>query len=287
MLLRRIIYKISVLLIATLLLTSCLNKGEENKRPLAKVHDKFLFLSDVQSLLPKGTSKTDSIKILSAYVDQWVRRNLLLYVSENNLTEAQKDVSKQLEDYRLSLLIFKYEQEYVLQKLDTSINANEVSSFYYDNISNFTLSETVVKALYIKVPKDNPYIDKFKELYKSSRDEDIKALDNIAYQAAEKYDYFGDKWLPFSVLQRQFPYALEDSDNYLRQNRSIEMEDGDFKYFINIRLVMFAGQTSPLEYETENIKSVIINKRKQKLISDLESNIYNDAMDHKNFQIFL
>ncbi|MHC1704029.1 MAG: hypothetical protein AB9846_09000 [Tenuifilaceae bacterium] len=283
----RSICRITILLIVTISMASCIHKGADSNRALAKVYDKFLYLSDVQSLLPKGTSKADSIKILSAYVDQWVRRNLLLHLSESNLTEEQKNVSKQLEDYRLSLLIFKFEQEYILQKLDTSITKKEISDFYNENLSNFTLSETIVKALYIKVRSDNPYLDKFKELYKSSKDEDIKALDNIAYQAAEKYDYFGDKWLPFNLLQRQFPYALENFDDYLRQNRSIEMEDGDFKYFINIRLVMFAGQTSPLEYETENIKSVIINKRKQKLISDLENNIYNDAMDHKNFQIFL
>ena len=284
---RRAIWSIFVLITGSLLLVACFNGGNEKQRPLAKVYDKFLYLSDVKEIFPSGTTKADSIKILNAYVDQWVRRSLLLNVSERNLSDQQKDVAKQLEDYRLSLLVFKYEQEYILQKLDTSISKEEISSFYNDNISNFTLSETVVKALYIKVRKDTPYLSKIKDLYKSTRDDDIKTLDNLAYQAAEKYDYFNDRWMPFSLIQKLFPYQLENSDQYLHQNRSVEMEDGSFLYLVNVRQVMFAGQTSPLEYEVDNIKSVIINKRKQKLISDLENNIYNDALNHKNFQIFL
>lgn len=275
-----------LLMAVVLLLTSCFNRGSKEKKPLAVVYEKFLYKSDITDIFPRGMSKGDSIKILNAYVDQWIRHNLMLRLSEENLKDDQKNVSKQLEDYRSSLLIFKYEQEYILQRLDTAISSEEIQSFYSSNISNFTLGETLVKALYIKVRKDTPYSEKIKELYRSNREDDIKTLDNLAYQVAEKYDYFGDKWLPFNTLQRQFPYPLENSDDYLRDRRNIEMEDGNYSYLINIRSVMFKGQISPLDYEQANIKSVILNKRKQKLINDLENRVYNDALNHKKFQSF-
>jgi hypothetical protein len=283
----RISYIHNLLLMAVvLLLTSCVNRGSKEQKPLAVVYEKFLYKSDITDIFPRGMSKGDSIKILNAYVDQWIRHNLMLRLSEENLKDDQKNVSKQLEDYRSSLLIFKYEQEYILQRLDTAISSEEIQSFYSSNISNFTLGETLVKALYIKVRKDTPYSEKIKELYRSNREDDIKTLDNLAYQVAEKYDYFGDKWLPFNTLQRQFPYSLENSDDYLRDRRNIEMEDGNYSYLINIRSVMFKGQISPLDYEQTNIKSVILNKRKQKLINDLENRVYNDALNHKKFQSF-
>jgi hypothetical protein len=272
--------------LVSLLLISCNNGGGKEQKPLAVVYDKFLYKSDITDIFPKGMTKGDSIKILNAYIDQWIRHNLMLRLSEENLTDKQKDVSKQLEDYRSSLLIFKYEQEYILQKLDTAVSNEEIQSFYYNNLSNFTLAETLVKALYIKVRKDTPYLDKIKELYMSRREDDIKSLDNLAYQVAEKYDYFGDRWLPFSTLQRQFPYPIENPDDYLKEKQSVDMEDGNYNYLVNIRSVMFKGQTSPLEYERNNIKSVILNKRKQKFIIDLENSVYNDALDHKNFQSF-
>lgn len=285
MLKEKFYFKILVPFIVVLLISSCHNRGKEQK-PLAVVYDKFLYKSDLADIFPKGMTKGDSIKILNAYVDQWIRHNLMLRLSEDNLSEDKKNVNKQLEDYRSSLLIFKYEQEYILHRLDTAVSSEEIKSFYSSNISNFMLSETLVKALYIKVRKDTPYLNKIKELYKSTRDDDIKALDNIAYQVADKYDYFSDKWLAFNTLQRQFPYTIENPDDYLRSNRSIEIEDGNYSYLVYIRSVMYKGQTSPLEYELANIKSIIINKRKQKLINDLENKVYNDALDHKKFQSF-
>jgi len=276
-----------LLLFAVLILSvSCFNQSSKEQKPLAVVYEKFLYRSEIVSIFPKGITKADSIKILNAYVDQWVRHNLMLKLSEDKLTDEQKNVTKQLEDYRSSLLIFKYEQEFILQRLDTAVSSEEIQSFYYNNISNFMVEETIVKALYIKVRKDTPYSEKIKELYRSSREDDVKTLDNLAYQVAEKYDYFNDKWLPFNMLQRQFPYPLENSDEYLRTRQTIEMEDGNYFYLINIREVMFKGQTSPLDYERTNIKSVILNKRKQKLVNDLENSIYNDALNHKNFQTF-
>lgn len=269
-----------------LVIASCSNGGSKEQKPLAVVYDKFLYKSDITDIFPKNLTKVDSVKILNAYVDQWIRHNLMLRLSEDNLSDAQKDVSKQLEDYRSSLLIFKYEQEYILQRLDTAVSSSEIESFYYANTSNFLLSETLVKALFIKVRKDTPYLDKIKELYKSTREDDIKALDNIAYQVADKYDYFGDRWLAFNSLQRKLPYQVENQDDYLRSRRDIEMEDGNYSYFVDVRSVMYKGQTSPLEYETNNIKSIIINKRKQKLINDLENKVYNDALNRKKFQSF-
>ncbi len=271
--------------ILILILASC-GSGSKDQKPLAVVYDSYLYKSDITDIFPKGLTKNDSVKILNAYVDQWVRHKLMLNLAESNLSEAQKDVNKQLEDYRSSLLIFKYQQEFILQKLDTAVSSDEIKSFYETNLSNFTSSETLVKALFIKVRKDTPLVIKIKELYRSNRDEDIKALDNIVYQVADKYDYFGDKWLSFNMLQRQLPYPIENADEYLSNSRSIEMEDGNYNYFVNIRSVMFKGQTSPLEYESSNVKSIIINKRKQKLINDLENNVYNDALDHKKFQTF-
>ncbi|RPH34127.1 MAG: hypothetical protein EHM93_01860 [Bacteroidales bacterium] len=275
-----------LLILVALFLNSCNNRDGKEQRPLAVVYDKYLYKSDITDIFPKGMTKGDSVKVLNAYVDQWVRHNLMLRLSEEKLSDVQKDVNKQLEDYRSSLLIFKYEQEYILQRLDTAVSSDEIQSFYSSNISNFTLGETLVKALYIKVRKDTPYLSKIKELYQSNRDDDIKTLDNLAYQVADKYDYFYDKWLSFNTLQRQFPYSVENADDYLRSRRSIEMEDGNYSYLVNIRSVMYKGQISPLDYEIANIKSIIINKRKQKLINDLENKVYNDALNHKKFQTF-
>lgn len=279
--------KYILLAFVSLLLSACNGSRTDTQVPLAKVFDKYLYLSDVEDIFPTGISPSDSMLILNAYVDQWVRRQLILYTAERNLDDTQKNVAKQLEDYRSSLLIFKYEQEFVAQRMDTVVSTEDIDAFYAENTDNFTLSEIIVKALYLKIPKGSPYLDKIRAVYKSSSDADVKTLEDLAYQVADKYDYFNDEWISFALLQKKLPYAVEGSvENYLRRSSSIEMEDGDYVYLVHIRNVLFAGDTSPLEYERKNIESVLFNRRKQRLINELENRIYNDARNRNQFTIF-
>ena len=275
-----------LLLIATVFIFSNCDKNGSNKQePIAKVYDKVLYPSDVKDIFPANISPADSIQLLKAHLDRWVRRQLMLLRAEKNLTDEQKNVSKQLDDYKTFLLIFKYEQEYIRQKLDTIITTTEIDRFYKENIDNFILGESIVKALYIKVKKDNSYIDKIKVLYKSKKEDDVKVLDNLAYQVALKYDYFNDSWISFSRIASELPMPVDNIEDYLRNNRTIEVEDEAFAYFISIRELIYKGQISPLEFEHENIKNIILNKRKQKLITDLELKIYNDARNHNQFTV--
>jgi uncharacterized damage-inducible protein DinB len=269
-----------------LVLASCEKSKTNTSKPVAKVYDKYLYISDIEEIFPQNISPADSIQILNGYIDRWIRKQLLLYRAEKNLSDNQKDVSKQIEDYRSSLLIFKYEQEFIRQKLDTIIPYDEIEDFYNENTSNFTLNESIVKALFIKLKLDDPYLDRIKGLYRSNKEEDIKTLDNLAYQVAIKYDYFNDQWIPYSRILRELPEQMANPETYLLTNKSIEMRDDNFVYFVSFRDVMHRGQQSPLVYEMDNIRNILINKRKRKLIIDLESNIYNDARNHNHFSIF-
>lgn len=273
---------LAVLVIA---LSSCLNSKNKPK-PLARVYDKYLYSTDVESLFLKGVSKEDSALITKAYIEKWIQTQLLLRMAEQNLSDSQKNVARQLDDYRTSLLIFKYEQEYVNQKMDTAINFTELENYYELHKDNFVLDETIVKALYVKLRKEAPQIDKIKELYRSSNDEDIKQLDNLAYQASTKYDYFGDKWISLPFILRELPYPIQNTDETLSRQKYIEMEDGDYVYLVSFRNVLFKGSIAPFEYVTESIKQIVLNSRKQKLIVDLQRNLYNREQDKNNFQIF-
>ncbi len=272
---------------ATFLFTSCIKTDANKSKVLATVHGKSLHLSEVEEIFPKNISPEDSLQMLVGYVDRWIRKQLLLNQAERNLTETQKDVSKQLDDYRSSLLVFKYEQEFIRQKLDTVIPYEDIEAFYSENTSNFILNEGIVKALFIKIRMDDPYYEKIKELYKSTKEEDIQTLDNMAYQVAIKYDYFNDQWIPFSRIIRELPDPINNPEQFLLRNRNIDMNDGTHSYLVSLRDVLGKGQQSPLSYEAQNIRSIILNKRKQRLIQNLETNLYNDARNHKNFETYL
>ena len=50
------------------------------------------------------------------FIEKWVRNQLLLNKAEINLTDEEKNVELQIENYRSSLLIYAYQQSYLRQK---------------------------------------------------------------------------------------------------------------------------------------------------------------------------
>ncbi|HOA08894.1 MAG: peptidyl-prolyl cis-trans isomerase [Bacteroidales bacterium] len=269
----------------TVVLASCFNSGKK-PMPLARVYNSYLYPSDIANLIVGNVSKEDSALIVDAYIDKWIQTQLMLKIAENNLSDSQKNVTRQLEDYRTSLLIFKYEQAYLNQKLDTVIKMADLKAYYDDNKDNFVLNETIVKALYIKLRREAPQIKKIRELYLSNSDEDIKQLDNIAYQAATKYDYFNDKWIPLSFILRELPFPIANPQREVFEKRYVEMEDGDFVYLVRFMDAIPSGSTAPFDYITDDLKQIVLNARKQKLISELEQRIYSKGQDDENFQVY-
>ena len=276
-----------VALFVFVLVWSCIKNQNKTQEPLARVYDKYLYKSDVQNIFNESMTRADSLQVLKAFVDRWIRKQLMLNRAEKNLSTEQKDVSQQLDDYRSSLLIFKYEQEFIQQRMDTFVSTSELEKYYNENLPNFTLNEHIVKALFIKIRKDDTYYERIKDLYRSDKEDDIKTLDNLAYQVAVKYDYFNDSWVPLSSILREFPKPIENVDEILSRNKYIEYEDETFAYLLNIRDIVKKGEVSPFSYEQNNVKSILLNKRKQRLIMDIEAKIYNDARNHNHFNVYV
>ena len=264
-----------VILSATQSCTQLETRSRE--KPLAQVYEKYLYPSDISDIFPSNVNEEDSIMILQTYVDKWVRKQLILQKAELNLTAEQKDVRQQIEEYRSSLLIYKYEKNLILQKLDTVISDAEIQSYYTENPSNFNLDQHVVKALFIKLPLDVPDLWRVRQLYRSEREEDFRELEQYCYQYGVKYDYFDDQWIPFTTLTRALPHEIRNPDNFLRWNRHIEQQDSAFRYMVSLREYNLAGTVAPLPYVEQKIRSIILNKRKVRFIRDLENNIYKDA----------
>src|SRR5690349_6357840 len=96
---------------------------------IARVNDEYLYASDIQSLTRSMTGQ-DSIEILKKYAENWVRKKLLLQKAIENIPEDDLDVTKKIEDYRESLLLYEYEKALINQKLDTVIRSAELNDWY-------------------------------------------------------------------------------------------------------------------------------------------------------------
>jgi hypothetical protein len=125
-------YFFLILSMLILVLASCSYfKNQQNssgQRVLAKVNDEYLYLSDLEDLVA-GQSETDSLKIVSAYTESWVKKKLLLEKAKEYVATDDAAIEKKVEAYRESLLLYEYEKRAdSTESLDNAIKEEDICS---------------------------------------------------------------------------------------------------------------------------------------------------------------
>ncbi len=274
--------------LAFLFLLSCNSKSDKapNRIAIARANDAYLYLDNIRDIVPIGTLSKDSVELLNTHIDNWLRETLVIQKAEDNLTDEQKNVETQLQDYRNSLITYTYEKELVKQKLDTLITNEEIEKYYDNNQGNFELKDNIIKVVYVKVNKKAPGINDLRKWYKSDNIKDRERLAGYCHQFAENFYLHDNSWLLFDDLLKEIPIQTYNKELFLQNNRLVEVTDSTNLYFLNIKGFKIRNSRSPLSFETENIKNIILNKRKLQLITKMKEDIYNDAANTNKIEIY-
>lgn len=269
-----------------ILLASACDRIMETSEPVAKVGDEVLTIQELSANIPDYLDATDSALWADDYIKKWVQQELLLQKAAQNLTPEAKDVSKELEEYRNSLLIYRYKNEVMKQKLDTSVKESVVLKYFNDHRESFILNKNIVKAVYIKVPLEASAPDYLKELCTAVDNESLRKLNEYCLTYAKTYDRFDDKWVAVDLVIRNTPVEIENQAKYLENNAFIEKKDKGFYYLVYIRDYRLAGEVSPVDYVAENIRNLILTKQKLEFFQQLEKDIYKEGVDKNKVKLF-
>ena len=145
---------------------------------IASVGDKVLLRKELTGVFQSEINKTDSLNQAKAYIQRWIKHQLILKTAEEHLSAEQKDVQQELDEYRSSLLIHRYEQELMLQQLDTTVTDADIKNYYEKNPGQFLLDQNIVKAYYLEMPKNQARPDFLKRLMFTEDDRSINMLQN-------------------------------------------------------------------------------------------------------------
>ena len=280
--------KTVIILITFSLLTGCNNEKNTVKRTVvAEVGKDILYFDEIPKIILNGINKTDSTSVVQNYINKWEKRELLLQKAEENLSPALKgEIASQLEETRTNLVIYQYQRQMMLEKMDTVLTDNELEDYYAANEKSFVLSTNIVKALFIKLPVETPNIEKIKILARSNDQKDLQQLESYCYQFAEKFDDFNEEWISMERLSVELQHDIENEEIFLKRNTFYETSDSNSVYLISIRDYRLRSSTAPYEYVKNDIKRIIWNARRIEFIQSLENGIYNDALKQNSFKIY-
>jgi hypothetical protein len=260
--------------------------GRKGDARVARVGKNYLYQSDLRGIIHPGTSPADSTVIIKRYIDNWVRQQVYLREAEASLSADEMDFKRKVEDYRNSLIIFTFENKIVSDHLDTIVSPEILAEYYEKHQSEFKLRDHIIKLNYIKVPLNAPEINRVRRLIRSDDRNDILELEEYAINNAAGYFLDQESWFIFTDILRDIPINPQNHESFLRNNRFLELNDQYYRYFLYIRDYKLEGSASPLAFQSENIKAIVLNHRKQAFINELRQNVFKEAVKNQEFEIY-
>jgi hypothetical protein len=136
------------------------------------------------------------------------------------------------------------------------------------------------------VPKNAPHTKKIKD-WMFSRDEKGKTeLKSFCLSFSVAYHIADSTWMTFDELVRNSPVVeIPNKVQFLKTNPYYETEDENYLYYLKVDEYRISDNVSPLEFVRDEIINIILNKRKVELAKKLEDEVYNHALDSKEFEI--
>ena len=262
------------------ILSSC--QEENNEVVIAKVQNYKLLKSELNTETPINLNTDDSLIFVQNYIHNWVVDHLISNKAAELIPSEVQKVEKKIEKYKLSLIAHEFEQFYVNKRLDTNINAFEIQDYYNNHLDDFVLNDYVVKCLYIKLPKTSKKVKDFKKYYHIYNEKMLDNLLTLAQKEATTFYYNPEEWIYFDDLLKQIP-ALEKFTkiNFIKKKKKTILEVDDELYFVNIFDYIIKDGTSPMSFEKDKIKSIIMNQRANELRKKLRLDLYDDALENQ------
>lgn len=257
------------------LMTACSRKADPSP-VLVSVYDQELLATDIEGLVPEGMSPEDSVAIVDAYIEQWIRQAVILEKASKNVTD---NFERELREYKNNLLVYTYERQIIDQLLDTNITDVQIEDYYAQHKADFTLKNSIVKTVYVVAPVKAAAVAKLKKIVSRGTfsEKDIIELEETASHNGFTGYYDAESWIPFNTLQTVVPVTAYNESLFLKQHRAITLSDDSLFYAARILDYKVTDDISPLDMQRDNIRAILLNHRKVEILEKLRSDLLSEA----------
>lgn len=260
---------------------------EEGESPIVRVHDQYLYPSDLEGITPEDMSEEDSVARVEGFINTWIRKQLLIHEAAEKIQFNEADLERKILDYRYSLMGYEYQSYYINENLDTDISEEEIATYYEENRDNFLLKQNIIRCKYVKLSRNAPKPERVSGWIQSNKPQDQEELNSYCLSFASTYHLNDSVWIEFDEVIKNSPLAeIPNKVQFLRNNRYNETSDDEYMYFLKIEEYKISDNISPLEFVDDEIRNIILNKRKVQLAEKLEDDVYEKAEQENDFEIF-
>lgn len=247
-------------------------------RVLAVVGDQSLYDKDVSHLIHPNTKNQDSVSLATAYIDQWLRDELMTREAAKYFT-SDAEIDRLVEDYQAKLLKFNLEEKILKERYDTLVSQEELASFYEQMKEQFILKENVYRCIYVKIEKGTEGLKDFANKWKK---EEFAPIKSFAGAFATESHMDTAQWKSWSDLDGWYG---KWSTSRINQKIKQRQNDFEYEYFLKIVDSVDKGGFSPLEYVRPQLYRMFLHKRKQEIIENYKQELYEKALNNNIIKI--
>jgi len=262
-------------------------KKTDDRIPVARVNDSYLYYDDIKDLVSEGTPKEDSTVVVQNFINRWATQQLFVDGAKLNLNETKQDeFNKLVDQYKNDLYTKAYLEALVNRNMNTTVSNDEAQTYYNANKDVFKLNEELLKFRYIHLDANMNNYSTIEQKFRRYNAKDKKDLEDMSIQF-KSYSLNDTIWIKASqVINKISAVTPENKSQLLKKSNFVQLKDSLGVYLMQINDVLLRNDTAPLEYVKPVIDQIVINKRKLELIRELEKDITKDAIKNKQFEIY-
>ena len=269
------------------LISSCNLFENKPVRAIAKYKSNYLFFEDIKKYIPKNLSEKESLVMIENEIAKWAKNHILIEQANINLDNEKKNqLLVMAKEYSDELFSFHYKEKIVKSLMDTVVNQNSIDEYYEQNKINYKLNEDILKARFIKISNENFEIPNIRNRFRRFNKSDISFLDSISLQFSS-YSFNDSIWINKDVFFSKFPEVRDYvKNNIVKKNLFYQLEDSLELYLIKVSESALRNTIAPIDYLEPTLRQILVNKRKLEFIRNFENELYIDAIQTKELEIY-
>jgi hypothetical protein len=267
--------KAAHILIAAFCIVLASSCGNSTPNAAAHLGDAVLSMEELRERIPNNISAEDSAALAQEIIQSWLKDALVLQEAEKMSDQEKLAVERRIEDYRKSLLIYSYEQEWIKKNMDTVVTDEQIQAYYEANKASMKVNEHFMKLKFCSLPEKSKDAKNMSTAFES---DDIATWEAFCVQSGAKHYYNYSTYINWEQFAQLIPLAIADRSQFLTQATSTQKINFNGEIFwVKMGSYLLPGDSSPLEMVRSNIASILLNIRKQELLQKMRNGLYEQA----------
>ena len=247
---------------------------------------KSLSRQEVVANIPRGLSRTDSAAMARKYIDSWIDTHLLSEIGIRNIPDIER-IDKMVEEYRNMLIAYEYRRRMLINEMsEFKIPADTLKVYYEQHKTDFVLERPIIRGIYIKISDKAQHLNDLRRWYKSEKQRDIERLEKYGLNGAIHYDYFRDRWIDWSEIEKNIPETFINPNNFVKTHKNFELNKNGFVYLLNITEYREKGDIMPFDFAEKKIREIFVNANRLRLDALLRQDLYREALNSGDLVIY-